>query len=334
MFGDGFRYLWQCITAPFRWIAALFRWLERTLVSIARWALHPTGKAILISIFAIAVGVTITALAIGMYFPWPEMKTIGGGMTRMPGELVPVEFSDIVARTGITVLFLTMFGALGTILAGNTKGHKIRRVVFVISKESTVGQSKLGAKLLYGDEDTASFYSRWERYSTHSPVMYFVLELIRFFKSILVCVLFTVFIIVYWVTLGGALTALVTVPVTIFALFMVSLYRIAQRSAHWQCFGVTLVTTVASALIFHNSFSNEVLLWMVALGTGVASGVLTEGLRQLGIWWGETEIGFHYLSISYDDNQLIPFSIARPVWKKLSMSFDNIISRVGSFACR
>lgn len=45
--------------------------------------------------------------------------------------------------------------------------------------------------------------------------------------------------IAYWVTLVGALIVLVMIPVATFVTFMVGLYKIAQRSAHWWYFGVS-----------------------------------------------------------------------------------------------
>jgi hypothetical protein len=182
------------------------------------------------------------------------------------------------------------------------------------------------------DNDNGSpmqnFYVRWERYSQCSPVTYFARGLFRFFKSEVVVTAFIALTIVYWVTLGGALIALVTIPVAMFVIFMVGLYKIAQRSAHWWCFGVTLVTTVVSALVFYNGFNNELVLWTVALCTGLTSGALTEGLRHLGLWWSKTDIGLHYLNVWYDDGKILPFSIATPTWKMLGRPYLNVGQRV------
>lgn len=283
---------------PFRWLAMGVRASARVPMQAARWASHPSSTALLITISAIVVGAAINAFAFAALWPWPEMKTIGGAMSGKPEQLVPFVFSDIAMFTGLATLFLTMFGGMG-ILAENTD-----------------------------DNPTRNFYTRWERYSQYSPVTYFARELFRFFKSEVVVAVFFALAIAYWVTLGGALIALVMIPVATFVTFMVGLYKIAQRSAHWWCFGVTLVTTGISALAFHNSFGNEAVLWTVALCTGLASGVATEGLRRLGLWWSNTEMGQHYLDVWYDEDKMLPFSIATPAWRMLLRAFDNVGQRV------
>lgn len=284
--------------APFRWLALFTRVFAQASRQAMQWASHPSSTALLITISAIVVGAAINAFAFATLWPWPEMKTIGGGMSGDPEQLVPFAFSDIAFITGIVTLFLTMFGLLGTLA------------------EST------------DDNTTRNFYTRWERYSQYSPVTYFARELFRFFKSEVMVAVFFALAIAYWVTLGGALIALVMIPVATFVTFMVGLYKIAQRSAHWWCFGVTLVTTGVSALVFYNSFGNEAILWTVALCTGLASGVATEGLRRLGLWWSNTETGQHYLDVWYDEDKILPFSIATPAWKTLGRAFDNVGQRV------
>jgi hypothetical protein len=282
---------------PFRWLLIGIRALVGVPMRVVHWGSHPSNTAILISISAIVVGAAINAFAFSALWPFPETKTIGG-MSGKPMQIVPFTFTDIAMLTGLVTLFLTMFGSMG-ILVENTEGDSMR-----------------------------NFYSRWERYSRRSPISYFARELFRFFRMEVVVAIFIVLAIVYWVTLGGALIALVMIPVATFVAFMVALYRIAQRPAHWWCFGVTLVVTAASALIFYNSFSNEAMLWTVALCTGLASGIATEGLRWLGIWWSNTEKGQYYLDIWYDEEKMLPFEVATPAWRALLRVFDNTTPRV------
>lgn len=296
--GKGVAHSFRYAIMPFRWLATGIRALARIPVQVVRWASHPTSTALLITISALMVGAAINAFAIATFWPWPETTTIGGGMSNKPVEIIPFPFRDAVMVTGLATMFLTMFGAVGT-----------------IAEEG-------------GDNPMQNFYARWERYSQYSPVTYFARELFRFFKSEVSVAAFVVLMIVYWVTLGGALFALVMVPVATFVTIMVGLYKIAQRSAHWWCFGITLVTTSISALVFYDSFGNEVVLWTVALCTGLASGVATEGMRRVGLWWSSTATGQHYLSIWYDDEKTLLFTIATPAWKTLVRAFDNVGDRM------
>lgn len=283
---------------PFRWSVAGIRALARIPVQLVRWASHPSSTALLITISAIMIGAAINAFVFATFWPWPETTTIGGGLSNKPVEITPFPFRDVVLITGLTTMFLTIFGAM-----------------VIIAEED-------------GDNPMQNFYARWERYSQYSPVTYFARELFRFFKSEVATATFVALMVVYWVTLGGALFALVIVPVATFVTFMVGLYKIAQRSAHWWCFGITLVTTSISALVFYDSFGNEAVLWTVALCTGLASGVVTEVMRRAGLWWSSTATGQHYLNIWYDDEKTLLFSIAMPAWKTLERAFDIIGDRM------
>lgn len=296
--GSGISRFFGCAAISFRWLAMGVRASARTLMQTVRWASHPPSTALLITISAIAVGAAINAVAFMAFWPWPETMIIGGGASGKPEQVVPFTFSHAVAFTCLPTMFLTMFGLMGA-LAENADNNPMR-----------------------------NFYLRWERYSQYSPAAYFLRELFRFFKSEVTVAAFAALTVAYWVTLGGALIALVTIPVATFVAFMIGLYKIAQRSAHWWCFGITLATTGISALIFYNSFGNEAVLWTVALCTGLASGALTEGLRRLGLWWGNTEMGQYYLDIWYDEDKILPFSIATPMWRTLWRACDNVSQRM------
>jgi multisubunit Na+/H+ antiporter MnhC subunit len=302
--GNGVSRSFGYAVMPFRWLATGIRASARVPMQAVRWASHPSSTALLITISTVVVGAAINAFAFAALWPWPEMKTIGGAMSGgKPEQLVPFTFSDIAIHTFFATMLTTGFGIMG-VLAKDDRGGGMR-----------------------------DFYARWERYSQYSPITYFARELTDFFKSEVLMTIFAALAIAYWVTLGGALIALVMIPVATFVTFMVGLYNIAQRSAHWWCFGVTLVTTGVSALVFYNSFGNEAVLWTVALCTGLASGVATEGLRCLGLWWSNTEMGQHYLDIWYDGDKTLPFSIATPAWRTLLRAFDNVGQRmIGSVA--
>lgn len=290
--------IYWCIRLPFRLIATLIRMMLSIPRRLIRWRIHPSNKAFLISIVAIIVGVALNAVALTVLIPWPETHMIGGGSIGKPlAPLVevPFGFREIAEAVGIMTLFLSVMG------------------IMHLASESGEGNAM------------RNFYTRWERYSQYSSSFtYLIREIFCFFKAeVLILVLF-VMAIAYWVTLGGALITFVTIPVIAFVTFMVNLCKIAQRSAHWWCLVATLVVTTTSAIIFRSSFGNGILLWTIALSTGVVSGIATEGLRRLGVWWGTTENGQYYIDIWYNEAEELPFLIAKPIWRKLSKRFQKI----------
>jgi hypothetical protein len=290
----GVAHFFEYALMPFCWLSSAMCAFARLPVQVVRWASHPSNTALLISDSAIVVGANINAFAFITFFPWPETVTIGGGMSNKPVEVIPFAFQDVIVWTGLATMILTLLGSVG------------------IMAEAS------------GENPMQNFYARWERYSKCSPITYFARELFRFFKSEVATAAFIALGVVYWVTLGGALFALVMVPVATFVTFMVGLYKLAQRSAHWWCFGITLVTTSISALVFYDSFGNEAVLWTVALCTGLTSGVATEGMRRVGLWWSSTATGQYYLTVWYDDEATLLFSIATPAWKTLLRAFNNV----------
>lgn len=289
-------YLNKSGNAFFQWIASCLQFFMNLPKRFARWLPHPASMAILISVSAVLVGATLVALSIGFLWPWPETITTRAGMGHPEIEKA-LELSEIVMITLAITAISSMCGLMGVIrVESNSSLH--------------------------------NFYSRWSRYSQVSGFSYFRNELNSFLRAQIAIITFFVIAITYWITLGGALIVLVTIPCVTIIAFMVGLYNIAQRSAHWWCFGVTLTVTTASAIIFYESFSNEMFLWTVALCTGVLSGLLTEGLWNLGAWWGNTKTGeYCLLELWYNDEKILPFSIVTSWWKKLDKVFDDVITK-------
>ncbi len=280
---------------PLRWIVAGIRAVMRLPRHIMDHAPRPASIALFLTISAIVVGAVLNALAIGFFWPWPETYMAGNGLNGHPIRVVPFGLLEIATATGIATMILT----------------------------------GLGAMFMFGEDDSVRvLHARLEQYSRYSAPSYFVRELIRFFRSEIMITLFILAMLIYWVTLGGLMIAIVVIPVTTFISFLIGLYKIAQRSAHWQCFIVTLTVTGASALIFYDSFSHEIMLWTVALCAGLASGIATEGLRRLGIWWGSTGAGIRYLGIWHDEEKVLAFSIAVPAWRTIARAFDGASNRV------
>lgn len=258
---------------------------------IARWISHPASIASVIIIVSILTGAAITTFLLFSLIPWPEVKTIGGGLSKRPEQFLPFTTTEAFLYSLFIAFFIVVIGL------------------------------SLAMTSDYEDANEWNFYDRWEKYSKHSPITYFTLELFRFLWLEIKGISFIILTIIYWLTLGGFIIAFITIPTAAFVVFMAGLYRIMQRSASWWCLGITLAITMISALIFYSKFQDQAVLWTVALYTGIISGAITEVLRRFNLWWTDTKTGEHYLVLLYDENKILPFSIARPIWASLSKTF-------------
>lgn len=287
----------EYVSMPFKWILRGLRSLARFPVHFTQWASHPASKAVLISYGVVVVGIALNAVIFYTFYPWPEVKMIGGGVYGKPEQIVSFALSDKYLFTLLATLVLTVFGTASFL------------------RNSYMNPVQL-------------FYSRWERYARHAPFTYFVVELYRFFRAEVVMVAYITLSLLYWVTLGGALLAIVTIPAITSVTFMVSLWKIAQRSAHWWCFVVTLVVTTTSAIMFYDKFNNELILWLVALCTGLVSGIVSESLRRFGLWWGDTKTGEKYLMVWYDFNSFLPAAFANTTWRLLWQTYESVGQKI------
>jgi hypothetical protein len=123
-----------------------------------------------------------------------------------------------------------------------------------------------------------SYYLQYEEYS-RSAFSYFLRRFIHRLKVQAVMTLWMTLLFAYGVV-GGLLWLAALTPVAIFVGSVRSMYRLARQPDHWPCLVTTLTVTFVSAGIFHAHFSSAVFLWMVALGTGVASGAATEMVQN------------------------------------------------------
>jgi hypothetical protein len=277
-------------------VTKFLRWWIKFILRNPK-SIHPVSSALLTTINVIIISAAINAFLIFMFYPWPEMIMTEGGLSGKVKQLVPFTPLGIISITLLLTLLPTMFGVIA-LLARDEKGNSVQ-----------------------------NFYTRWERYSRYQPIVYFTRELLFFFWSELKITILFALTIAYWTTLGGALLVFITIPMVTLVTFMINLYKIAQRSDHWWCLGITLVITTISALVFYDNFHNKVILWTVALCTGIVSGVATEGLRQLGLWWFEKKVGERFLYIWYDDDKTLLFSIAVPSWRSLGRNFKIITNK-------
>lgn len=113
--------------------------------------------------------------------------------------------------------------------------------------------------------------------------------------------------------------------------FAQAFYSIAAKAAHWLCLVVTMITTGISWLIYQQNFADPYILWIVALGTGIMSGGLTEVIRRaLLSLYESTEIGLRLKDDTYDnvDDYINFISRIGTMWFR-----QNRLARIFRFAC-
>ncbi len=135
------------------------------------------------------------------------------------------------------------------------------------------------------------FYREWEvisRYGSFGFLLYTAAMQIRYMIGIIVfCA-----VIVPWLTITVMVGFLGIYPLIAGIAVVHGFYKIASRFGHWLCLGVTMAVTGISWLVYHESFADPRILWMVALGTGIVSGGATELVRRFVlVFYGSTTIG-------------------------------------------
>lgn len=98
------------------------------------------------------------------------------------------------------------------------------------------------------------------------------------------CIIYAVVVAVYIVLVGVLTIVTICIPVMTLYAIVRMLVCIAQQSGHRLCLSVTLAVTVWSAWRFHGQFESPAAVWVIALVTGIASGMVTEAVRRSASW--------------------------------------------------
>ena len=125
-----------------------------------------------------------------------------------------------------------------------------------------------------------NFYREFRRYSEKGAFRFLIRNLLMLFYAELGIVVMGVIAFCYLFAGAALLLTLIFLPVMTFVLLSRKLYSIATRENHWMCFIATLAVTTLSAWLTHPYLSNSIILWIIALGTGCASGITTELARR------------------------------------------------------
>lgn len=128
----------------------------------------------------------------------------------------------------------------------------------------------------YWDERLA-YYAKvgWMRFFFRSLWTLFVVELvlISLFTSLAV----------YGLLAGVATGLFLILPVALMVWSARLVAWAAREGQYWTGLAITLVTTAASAWVWRQELSGQ-MLWLVALATGVVAGSVCEGVLRLTLW--------------------------------------------------
>ena len=132
------------------------------------------------------------------------------------------------------------------------------------------------------DNSAKAFYTTWNRYSQRNPIVFALNE----FKAAIM--IQSVIFVLIGIVCCIAVMALVGLFVGFFSSLIVvgiirGLWTVSSRKEHLLCLGISLIGTVASAIVFNGSLSGST-LWIVALATGLACGVSSEIARRSILW--------------------------------------------------
>lgn len=133
---------------------------------------------------------------------------------------------------------------------------------------------------------------RWKKrfrhlqfYNNKGPLRFFFKNLIDLFQAQFYIYLLVLGGVTYVVTVGGFFLILIIAPISAVVGMFKGVYRVSTKSGHWLCLVATLGVTVATAWLTYPYFESASVVWTVALANGLASAVVTEGLRRGLVWF-------------------------------------------------
>lgn len=181
----------------------------------------------------------------------------------------------------------------------------------------------------FGDDGNklSIFLHNWSRYSRQGPIFYAVKSVAQHLLAMgVITVLFATTLLVLFGGVGLILSFL-----AISAIANV-LWTVSSRHEHLLCVTVTLIVTVTSAIVCAN-YMHGVGLWIVALTTGVLSGLFTEGVRRIVIFAFNNTALYKFLGDTVDPNrpEELKFGVTKwRVWKRTENLLDSVSQKLVS----
>ncbi len=245
---DGWGPVLLPIVGFLAWIVSPFIWLLRRPVVIVMWArAHPVNRAYLVRLATLPLFYAATGAIVG-FFALLLIRSANDIDMNHDVRSIPVVFS------GLFLCCISIVSLMAPVIFWSSNSDR---------------------KL----DQMHSFYRIWERYFSMGVVRFYASELKFLVKQWSLITIWLLACIVWFCGLGGAFLIIVAIVSATIG-FVKGVYQVSIKAGHWLCFGATLTTTIISAAMFHGSFGDIRVLWVVALLTGVASAGVTEGLRR------------------------------------------------------
>lgn len=125
------------------------------------------------------------------------------------------------------------------------------------------------------------FYQVWSEFSKKGPVLLFLSSFGRMSMMQLWITTLLLMYALYGLVFGAIVLIFSTIPLFLLIGTLKVVYKFTRRPNHWLCVGITLITTLAFGFMTNGYITNTLTLWIIALTTGVISGIATELARKV-----------------------------------------------------
>jgi len=277
----------------FSFIETIFIWFFTRPIACWKWFnRHPMNRAYALKALLIVLEFTcivaITAFLVHYFMP----ENLGGGIG-FDGRLIPAKAPRLTDYVFGTILF-SFFSLL---------------IPFVCFMN------------MFDDYTAKDFYIDFSDYASLGPVKYFFHFMFKAFIMQAKIAILALLSIVYFSGMVIMFVGIFVAPLAIIIWTVKGVNEIIMRRGHWLCLGVTMTVTTLVVYFLNPYFGNISILWATALGAGMASGGLTEGLRRTIAWVFEnTSIGRQYANAKcweFLKDRLIPrWGVVSNVWEK------------------
>jgi len=136
-----------------------------------------------------------------------------------------------------------------------------------------------------GEVDTLTkmrrFYQVWSEFSKKGPILLFLSSFGRMSGTQFWIMTLLSMYVLYGLVVGVIILVFSTIPLFLLLGVAKIAYRFTRRPNHWLCVGITLITTLAFGFLAKDYIASAQTLWIVALATGITSGIATELTRKI-----------------------------------------------------
>jgi len=124
------------------------------------------------------------------------------------------------------------------------------------------------------------FYQVWSEFSKKGPILLFLSSFGRMSMTQLWITTLLLMYALHGLVAGAIVLIFSTIPLFLLIGTLKVVYKFTRRPNHWLCVGITLITTLAFGFMTSGYITDTLTLWIIALTTGVISGIATELARK------------------------------------------------------